>query len=570
MFVSRQQRPSFHRAIALLLALMLLPPTAAAASHIVLDGPKDLVALMTPHLPEEAPTPQRLQAMLAEMLATEGYFSPTFTVSEEDGARHVHFDPGPRTKVAEVDVTIDGPLAAERRKNLIDHWALPTGHPFRQQDWSDAKQQVLSRLLSVAHADARLVDSEAAIDPEQGQAQLKAHYDAGPAYRFGALRVTGLYRYPDSLVARYNRSIKAGDPYEEDKLAQLQSALTATPYFASARVSLDRDDAVVGDDGVRTAPVNVDIDERAAHRLGFGGGFSSNTGARVEASYHTPNLFNQAWSLDSGVRIEQKQQTAYADVSLPPDERNRRHGFGVLVEKTDIQGLRVDRESIGVQTTQQRGSVEQRLSLNWEHERERPDGGSWQTNRALVPNVQWIWRHVDNLLDPRQGVVLQTQIGGASKAVLSDQNFVRLYARWLQYFPLGARDTLATRMEGGATLAPSSDGIPQDYLFRAGGTGSVRGYSFQSLGVKEGTATVGGRYLAIASIEATHWLTPSWGVATFIDAGDAADSVGALHLAVGYGLGARWKSPAGPIGVDVAYGERTGDLHLHFALAIPF
>ena len=83
-------------------------------------------------------------------------------------------------------------------------------------------------------------------------------------------------------------------------------------------------------------------------------------------------------------------------------------------------------------------------------------------------------------------------------------------------------------------------------------------------------ATVGGRYLAVLSVEATHWLTPSWGVATFVDAGDAADSVGALHLAVGYGLGARWKSPAGPIGVDVAYGERTGDLHLHFALAIPF
>ena len=562
---------AFRRAFALLTMLASIAnPSVAAEARIVLDGPKDLVALMSPHLPEEPPTPQRLQAMLGEMLATEGYFSPSFTFTEDDGVRHVHFDPGPRTKVSAVDVSIDGPIAAGRRKALIDHWELPAGRPFRQQDWSDAKQQVLSGLLSVAHADARLVDSEAAIDPEQGQAQLKAHYDAGPAYRFGALRVTGLHRYPDSLVARYNRSIKAGDPYEEDKLAQLQSALTATPYFASARVSLDRDDAVVGDDGVRTAPVNVDIDERAAHRLGFGGGFSSNTGARVEASYHTPNLFNQAWSLDSGVRIEQKQQTAYADVSLPPDERNRRHGFGVLVEKTDIQGLRVDRESIGVQTTQQRGSVEQRLSLNWEHERERPDGGSWQTNRALVPNVQWIWRHVDNLLDPRQGVVLQTQIGGASKAVLSDQNFVRLYARWLQYFPLGARDTLATRMEGGATLAPSSDGIPQDYLFRAGGTGSVRGYSFQSLGVKEGTATVGGRYLAIASIEATHWLTPSWGVATFIDAGDAADSVGALHLAVGYGLGARWKSPAGPIGVDVAYGERTGDLHLHFALAIPF
>ena len=65
MFVSCQQRPPFYRAVALLLALMPLPQAAAAASRIVLDGPQELVALMTPHLPEEAPTPQRLQAMLA-------------------------------------------------------------------------------------------------------------------------------------------------------------------------------------------------------------------------------------------------------------------------------------------------------------------------------------------------------------------------------------------------------------------------------------------------------------------------------------------------------------------------
>ena len=43
-----------------------------------------------------------------------------------------------------------------------------------------------------------------------------------------------------------------------------------------------------------------------------------------------------------------------------------------------------------------------------------------------------------------------------------------------------------------------------------------------------------------------------------------------VRLAVGYGLGARWRSPAGPIGVDLAYGQRTGDIHLHFSLAIPF
>ena len=50
----------------------------------------------------------------------------------------------------------------------------------------------------------------------------------------------------------------------------------------------------------------------------------------------------------------------------------------------------------------------------------------------------------------------------------------------------------------------------------------------------------------------------------------AADTARNLDLAIGYGFGARWRSPAGPIGLDRARGQRTGDLHIHFALAIPF
>jgi translocation and assembly module TamA len=44
----------------------------------------------------------------------------------------------------------------------------------------------------------------------------------------------------------------------------------------------------------------------------------------------------------------------------------------------------------------------------------------------------------------------------------------------------------------------------------------------------------------------------------------------AIDLAVGYGVGARWRSPAGPLGIDLAYGQREGKLRLDFSLAIPF
>ena len=112
----------------------------------------------------------------------------------------------------------------------------------------------------------------------------------------------------------------------------------------------------------------------------------------------------------------------------------------------------------------------------------------------------------------------QAQIGGGAKAALSDQNFVRLHARLQHYIPLGRVDTLNLRGEIGVTFADSRQHIPQDYLFRTGGAGSVRGYAYQSLGIREGSAIVGGRYLAIASAEVTHWLNESWGIAAFVDA----------------------------------------------------
>jgi translocation and assembly module TamA len=552
------------------LALLFAVATPLVAGELTVQAPKEISKLLTPWLPEEAGNPHRLQGQLSEILATEGYFSPEFVFSEADDGLKLAIDPGPRTTIASVDVTVDGKIEAKSKSALIASWGLPVGRPFRQDDWNEAKQQILADLLAVEYADARLVDSEAAIDAESHRADLRAHYDAGPRYRFGAIRVEGLENYPPDLIERYNRAVKAGQPYREDRLSALQGTLQSTPYFSSVQTTLDREAAEIDADGTATIPVLVRVRERAPHRASFGAGASSNTGARVEFNYHTPNLLGHAWALDSGLRIEQKKQTAYADVFLPPDGRNHRNSLGVMAEATDIQGLRTERYAFGAQTVQQRGIVEQRLSLNWEDERRETDTTSPTTSRALVPNGVWTWRHIDNQLDPRDGSVIQVQIGGGAKAALSDQNFVRLHARVQHYIPLGRVDTLSLRGEVGYTFADSRQHIPQDYLFRAGGAGSVRGYAYQSLGIKEGSAVVGGRYLAIASAEATHWLDESWGVAAFIDAGDAIDALQVIHPAVGAGLGARWRSPAGPIGVDLAWGQRNRQIHLHFSLAIPF
>ncbi|MEJ7807081.1 MAG: BamA/TamA family outer membrane protein, partial [Telluria sp.] len=61
-----------------------------------------------------------------------------------------------------------------------------------------------------------------------------------------------------------------------------------------------------------------------------------------------------------------------------------------------------------------------------------------------------------------------------------------------------------------------------------------------------------------------------WGVAFFYDAGNAADSIKNLKPESGFGVGARWRSPVGPINVDIAYGQAVKKARLHFSLGFTF
>ena len=556
---------------------------ARAAGGVELVVPDELRPLLLKHLgfldrhPEGIDAAGRVALLrrarkeIGEILATEGYFSPA--IEGEDGGDptfRIVVTPGVRTTIASVQLDFSGDLTRDegdrsaRLAALRDAWALPVGQPFRQADWDAAKQRLIDALSARDYAAASIADSSAIIDPSTASAKLSVEVDSGPAFRFGPLEISGLVDYDRSLIERY-RPPAPGEPYSLERLLRFQTALQNTTYFASVVVDIDRQSATP-----EAAPVRVQITEAKPRRVGFGFGVSSNTGYRVETSYRDAHFFNQAYNLVSGLRIEQRRQLGYADVFLPPSLDGSLDSVGVLAEHTNIAGLQTQRQSVGVVRTIPRGKIESRYALNYQHEILTPDGSLRTSRSALTANWSWTHRSVDNILDPRHGHVLNLQLGGASRALLSDRNFVRLYGRYQLFLPVVERDVLILRAEGGMTVAESRDGVPQDFLFRTGGAQTVRGYAYQSLGVKDGSATVGGRYLAVTSAEYVHWYRGDWGVAAFVDAGNANDERKLFKMNLGYGFGPRWKSPAGPIAVDLAYGQADHRLRLQFAVAIAF
>jgi translocation and assembly module TamA len=575
--------------IPVLLFLILGSATAGAQQtdknnplSVIITAPESVRNLLTAHF-RLPPTPlvdetaratfmRRAHREINELLATEGYFTPAITLHFDpfDKPPVLEVKPGPRTVVAELSIEFKGDLAVDepgrhaRIEKLRAAWPLKVGQPFRSPAWEEAKSVLLSSVAEADYPTVVIEESKAEVDAVSSRARLLVRVDSGPAFRYGDLVIKGLNRYDQSLIKGL-APFKAGDPYRRDQLLAFQTKLQKLPQFSSAVVSIEPAAATH-----QAAPVEVTLSEAQSQRVSVGAGYSSNTGARGEINYSNNDLLDRALRLNSVLRVEQKRQTLSATVDSIPNQAGRWFSLGAGADRTFIQELETTREKVGISRYQTSGNMETQLAVNWQREDRRPKGGLHQLNQTLVLDGHLRYRSVDNPLFPRDGRVTELRIGGGSKQALSDQDFFRTYMRHQSWYPVGERHVLFLRGELGYTLAPSRFGIPQEYLFRAGGIQSVRGYTFQSLGVHEGQAVVGGRVMATGTIEYNHWITPSWGAAVFTDVGDAADSVRSLDLAVGYGGGIRWRSPVGPLALDLARGQRDGKLRLHFSIAVAF
>jgi len=507
-------------------------------------------------------------------MATEGFYSPQVEVTLEPGGESPHIrirvDPGEPVRVRQVDLQVVGPFgdgskdSRGRLDRLRADWSLRNGAVFRHADWESAKRAALRSLLLDRYPAANIAKSKATVEPEAKSAALALTLDSGPAFSFGGVTIKGLRRYPASVIESLNL-IRPGDPYAQAKLLELQARLQDSPYFSSASVHMETDPAHPVD-----VPIQVDVVENRARTLGLGIGASTDTGPRAQVNYRDLNLLGQAWRLSGNFKVAQKEQSLGSELQFPQDRLGYRYSLNADLARTDVEGVVTRNLTLGGKRSRLRGKIETSLGLNYIHEQQDLEGAPGDRLTALIASWAWTRRDVDSLLFPTRGTLLSVQADAAHQGLLSDQSFVRSYGKATWFHPLGPKGQLILRGELGAVMAESRDGIPSDYLFRTGGDQTVRGYAYQSLGVTEGDATVGGRYLAVVSAEYVHWLMPQWGAALFVDAGDAADQWADLEPVLGYGLGVRWKSPIGLLGLDVAHGQETDETRLHFAVGFSF
>ncbi|MBC7490404.1 MAG: outer membrane protein assembly factor [Glaciimonas sp.] len=566
---------------------------AFAAYKVEIDAPKEINAILKEHLDlvhykdHDDVSDDQLKFMLdtvndqvAQLTSTEGYFLPTTKVTVAPGkikVIHLKVDAHRRTMVSRATLDVKGRVVTEvpgRRGRLQRNWRLPAGQPFRQSDWDAAKEYSLQLLQYKGFPSAKIVQSEARIEPDNNDAQLSVQYDSGPSFTLGPLEISGIKRYPKSIIENVN-PLNVGENYDLDRLLYLQRQIQSTGYFGNVIVGIDDDPTHPS-----LTPVKVQVTEFPSQRVRAGVGYGTDTGAQVQGRYSNYNVFGKGWVFDTQAKIEQRRQFGSLELNMPPDQRGFVNGINTSYERTTLEGADLRSQRIGLRRARALENYDTALTLDYYLDSlQQTDGAVLPPgtfilpgqHQAFVPGFSWTRRDVDDQIFPTEGDIFSVQTGVALKGLMTDQSFFRAYLRYKRYVPVAKHDIMIFRVEGGGVFTKGAGAeVPASLLFRAGGNESVRGYSYLGIGNTQNGTFYPTKYLMTASAEYQHWFNQTWGGAVFYDIGIATDGWVNKEIKVGTGFGVRWHSPVGPINLDLAYGVQDKRIQPHISLGIAF
>lgn len=524
------------------------------------------------------------------LVGTLGYFSPTITITREGGTAVgsgqrptivVAVEPGQATRVGPVAIDFAGdiaespdPDAQAQRAEIQRDWRLPTGQRFTQDAWDSAKTQALRDLVARRYPAGKLAGSLADVDAPEHSVALSLKLDSGPLYRLGPMQVTGVERYDPVLVPRLAR-LNAGAVYDQRQLTEAQQRLASSGYFDSAYIFVDPES------DPQAAPVQVQVREAKLQKVILGVGVTTDSGPRASIEHTHLRVPGTNWRAVTKLQLEKKSPFAQTEWTSIPDEASWRWVALARSERVDDDELVTRSGRLRFGRTQAGERIDRNIYLQYDR---ASVSGSGQINSsaadigdgsALTANYVWTGRYFDSLPFPNKGYGLGFELGAGSTMGSQHLPLTRAVGRWLGIVPL-ERGRIAMRAEGGAVLAKDSARIPGALLFRTGGDTTVRGYGYRDIGIKLDNGVTGpGRYMAVGSVEYQRPMLrdgrPSeWENTFFIDAGAVADNPKDMKPSVGVGTGVRWKSPIGPLQIDLAYGVKVKQLRLHVSVGFVF
>ncbi|MFM7001221.1 MAG: autotransporter assembly complex protein TamA, partial [Limnohabitans sp.] len=299
------------------------------------------------------------------------------------------------------------------------------------------------------------------------------------------------------------------------------------------------------------------------------------SGPRLTAEYTQHRVPGLDWRAVTKLSVDKNLQAWSLDPLAPPDADLWRWNGSSLVEHQQFVGYEVNSQRWRYGRTQREERTDR--SYYAQYDASNSSGSLFGQREAVSANYAWTWRRFDSLPFPTRGLGGSLELGSGVSLGSPREPFTRWLARGMLLQPLGRESgRLAVRAEMGSVISRDTSGLPTTELFVAGGDNSVRGYAMSSIGVVQSNGAIApGRYIATGSVE---WQRPirwdqqrtDWESAVFVDAGAVSDDLQQMKAKIGYGVGARWRSPIGPLRIDLAYGQAVQKLRLHLSVGFVF
>jgi translocation and assembly module TamA len=502
----------------------------------------------------------------------------------------VSFELGPLYRLRQV--TLDGKIP----ESVAGAFVLKSGAPAVAADVLGAGARLLTALQDAGYAFAKVDPPIAYEDQTAPVLDVSFHVDAGEKVSLGEIHLQGLQRVRESVVRR-RLTLRSGQQYSPAAIEAARRDLMTLGPFAAINVQLGS--AVDESGGV---PITFVFREKLRHAVTITAAYSSDLGGSGGVTWSDRNVFGYAGQLNIAASVinlggSDTNGIGY-DTSAKytvPDVLHRDQSLQIT-----LGAIKQSLQAYDQQAVTSSATLTRKLNSEWtvgagvstaDEQIVQPGEQIFSTTSdiaacataaaplgcqrtynytlvALPLTVGYDSTHLASPLDdPVHGMRDSLSITPTRSLGHPSASFVITQVKLAAYFDLNklgfsdpGRTVLAMRALAGLAQGAGEFSLPPDQRFYGGGSATIRGYQYQSVGPQfdvDGKPTgipIGGTGISAGTLELRQRIARDFGVAVFVDAGQVSTTFKPVpsNLQVGVGLGARYYTAIGPIRLDVA------------------